>query len=448
MRIPKLLSRHSEFLGHVVTLMSGKMIAAAIALLTTPIVARLFDPADFGVAAVFVSIISIVSNVSSLRYESTLSLPKQEEEARMLMSLCYGILFAICIAMATIVAILKTSGVRLATLEVLGVWAWVLPIGLFLLGALKVQECWLTRQKHFKLSSVSLVMGNTVTSGSRIAFGAAAGTSVYGLVTGYLLGISTRLLIQRSASREALRVSFRRLDWAAMRKVVREYSDFPMFNAPAGFLFSLGGNLPVLLFGTMFSPAIAGFYAMANRLAQVPTTIVANSMRRVFLQKAASIRNRGDNLRKAYLLATAGLALIGIAPLIIVTLYGQPMLGWLLGERWLQAGRYLEIIAPWMFMIWVTAPANPVFVVLRHQKFWLWIQSTITVLRLAAFGIAYLAAADIEWTLRAFVNVTVACNLIAISIALWMIRRHAASIADDSIDDDKYRQHENWSEPD
>jgi O-antigen/teichoic acid export membrane protein len=270
------------------------------------------------------------------------------------------------------------------------------------------------------------VVGNAVTGGSRIGFGAFTGTSVYGLIVGHLMGTACRLFVQKSAAREGLRATFARIGWPVMRRVATAYADFPKLNAPAGFVFTLGGNLPVLLFGAMFSPAVAGMYAMANRLAQVPMTIVSSSMRRVFLQKAAAINNRGASLRKAFLLATGGLAILGVIPLMCLSMFGQPMLVWLLGDRWLDAGRYLEIIAPWMFMIWVTAPANPVFVVLRKQKYWLSLQTWLTILRLGAFGLAYFLAAGPEWTLQAFVIVTVLGNLFTISVALTMILRSSA----------------------
>ena len=421
----RFFARHSEFIGHIATLMSGKSVAAAIALFTTPIVARLFDPGDFGVAAVFVSIVSLVTNISSLRYEAALSLPKRDEEARTLMALAYWILFSVFLVSTTIVVIVQTTGVSFPTLDLLGIWAWLVPVGVLLIGTLQVQDCWLTRKKLFRISAVSLVAGNSVTAGSRIAFGAVTGTTVYGLVIGYLLGTLTRLIIQKSASRESLQVAFKGVDWPAMRSMARSYSDFPRLNAPAGLVFALGNQLPVLLFGVMFSPVAAGLYAMSNRLAKVPTTLLSSSIRRVFLQKAASIRNRGGSLLKGYLLATAGLVLVGFAPLIVVMMYGQPMMGWLLGERWVEAGRYLEIIAPWMFIMLVTAPANPVFIVLRRQKFWLTLQTTITVLRLGVFGMAYYLAAGPEWTLQAFVTATVAANLLTIAIALWLILRQS-----------------------
>ena len=53
MRLPGFLARHTEFIANVATLMSGKAVAAMIAIFTLPIVARLFEPAEFGLAARF-----------------------------------------------------------------------------------------------------------------------------------------------------------------------------------------------------------------------------------------------------------------------------------------------------------------------------------------------------------------------------------------------------------
>ncbi len=210
-----------------------------------------------------------------------------------------------------------------------------------------------------------------------------------------------------------------------MKQVAQRYSDFPKLNAPAAIVGSLGRNLPILLMGVMFTPVVAGFYAMANRLSRAPIEIVANSMRKVFLQKAAEIKNRGRSLRKAFLLATGGLVILGIIPFGCVWLFGQPLLTWLLGVQWFEAGRYLEIMAPWLFMSWVIAPTNPVFIVLREQGAFLLFQTVLTVLRLGAFGVAFAIGADSEWTLQAFVAVTVAGQLVIVALALFLISRHA-----------------------
>jgi O-antigen/teichoic acid export membrane protein len=406
-------------------MMSGKTVAAVIAFVTVPIVARLFEPSDFGIAALFMSIVGIISNVSTLRYEGAIVLPKEEEEALTLMAFAYRVLLVFLVAMFIVLMIYTWAGATWQLLDLLGVWQWLLPLGVLLTSSLHIQGSWLVRQQKFKIAAVSLVVGNSTTSATRIAAGLAAGSSVPGLIGGNLLGMSCQLLVQKTASIEGLRATFSRIELDRLKDIAKRYADFPKLNAPAAMLSSLGKSLPILLMGVMFTPGIVGFYAMADRLTRVPIGIVATSMRRVFLQKAAEIKNSGRSLRKAFLLATGGLAIVGLVPFGCVWLFGQPLLTWLLGVRWLEAGRFLEILAPWLFMAWVIAPTNSIFIVLREQRSFLFLQIAATVLRLTAFGVAYAIGADAEWTVQAFVTVGVAVQLVIMAVAFFLIFQHA-----------------------
>ena len=422
-------SKHHEFIANVAVLISGRTTAALIALFTTPIVARLFSPGDFGVAAIFAAIVGIAANAASLRYEAAIALPPEEAEAKALMALAYRVMFVVCLILLLVIGAYEVAGRELPAVESLGPWKWFLPIGVLLLGGLHIQESWLTRLRSFKVASASLVVGNSVTSVTRIVLGTLFGSTVHGLVIGFLLGKASHAAAQRTASIEGLRAAFRPMGWQAIREIAHRYADFPKFNAPAGLIFAIGQNLPVLLFGTMFSPAIAGLYEMANRLSQVPTTIVAASMRRAFLQKAAAIHSAGRGILKAFLLSTAGLTLLGVVPFGCVWLFGQELLLLLLGDRWLVAGQYVEIMAPWLLSVWIAAPCSAVFIVLRQQRFFLIRQSALTVLRLCAFGGAFVVGADPIWTLHAFVGVTVIANLLTIVSAIALILRHQGEAA-------------------
>lgn len=420
---------HSEFIGNVAVMMSGKTIAAAIALITMPIVARLFTPADFGVAAVFASITGIVSSVASLRYAAAIVLPQSAEEAGQIMAFSYRVMLFVCLLLGALLGFLQLSQTSVNTFEMLGGWVWAIPIAVFFMSAVLIQESWLTRKKSFKTLSASLVAFNVSTSGSRIAIGAIAGSSAAGLIGGYFFGLFCRFAAQFAGVKDGIRESFRRLGKDTAIQIARKYSDFPKFNAPAGLVFAMGQNLPVLLFGTMFSPAIAGLYAMADRLCQVPVTIVSTSVRRVFLQKASEIENRGRSLRKAFTLSVAALSLLGLVPFGVLFSYGQPLATWILGEPWAVAGQYLEIIAPWLFLVWISSPCNAVFIVLRKQKFWLTLTTSITLMRLGSFAIAYAVSAGPEWTLQAFVVASMIGNVANLGLAFLLVSRDRGSSA-------------------
>ena len=422
----RIVRTHSDFISNVAVMMSGKSIAAIVALFTVPVVARLFVPSDFGIAAVFASITGIASSIASLRYAAAIVLPESDEEASLVMSFCYRVSLLVCLFLALGIGVYEISAVSLNALEMLGAWKWALPIAIFLMSAILIQESWITRTKSFKTLSASLVGFNVGTSGSRIISGVITGSSVSGMIGGYFFGILCRFALQFRAIRDQLAFAFHKLGGSTARQLATRYSDFPRYNAPAGLVFSLGQNLPVLVFGSMFSPAVAGLYAMADRLCQVPVSIVATSVRRVFLQKAAEIENQGRTLRKAFLLSVGALAALGLAPFSILWAFGQPLAAWVLGEDWHSAGRFLEIISPWLFMVWISAPCNAIFVVLRKQKFWLALTVAITLFRLSSFAIAYSVSAGPEWTLQAFVIASILGNIFTLSTTTFLVLSDAA----------------------
>ena len=69
------------FAENVLKLVTGSVIAQGIGVIVAPIIARLFAPEAFGVAALFASITGIIGVVACLRYELAIMLPKTDEEA-------------------------------------------------------------------------------------------------------------------------------------------------------------------------------------------------------------------------------------------------------------------------------------------------------------------------------------------------------------------------------
>ena len=68
-------------LKHIAMIAGGTTLAQGINILSTPILSRIYSPEDFGVTAVFISMVSILSVISALRYDLAIPLPKTERYA-------------------------------------------------------------------------------------------------------------------------------------------------------------------------------------------------------------------------------------------------------------------------------------------------------------------------------------------------------------------------------
>ena len=62
------------------TLMTGTALAHGIKIAATPVLTRLYGPAEFGVFAVFLAMLNLTSVAACLRFEMAISLPEEDQE--------------------------------------------------------------------------------------------------------------------------------------------------------------------------------------------------------------------------------------------------------------------------------------------------------------------------------------------------------------------------------
>jgi O-antigen/teichoic acid export membrane protein len=117
---------------------------------------------------------------------------------------------------------------------------------------------------------------------------------------------------------------------------------------------------------------------------------------------------------------------MGTLPTLALWMYGQLLLTWLLGPKWFDAGRYLEIIAPWVLSAWASAPCNGVFIVLRRQRLWLELLIATTAVRVGSFVVGHALGYGAEETLGLFVLSSVGVHVLIMIISLQLAGRRPA----------------------
>jgi O-antigen/teichoic acid export membrane protein len=214
---------------------------------------------------------------------------------------------------------------------------------------------------------------------------------------------------------------FTRISWRRLKIAAIHYRDFPLYNMPATFLVRFSARLPVLVLVSVFSPEIAGFYAMADRLVRMPLGGAGNAIRNVYLQRIAVIRNRGDSLRAPLVKTTLGLLVLGILPFGFIWYFGAEFLIIILGEQWTDSGRYVQILAPWYFVSWVNVAAQPTLTVLRRQSLWLRLQIGVLLARVMVFAGSYAVHATSETMLGLFAAANVVMGIMLLLVAFSLV---------------------------
>jgi lipopolysaccharide exporter len=419
-----LLRRHRTFVKDVATLITGKGASFLITFLSTPILSRLYEPQHFGVGALYLSLITIAATLATLSWERAAVVAKNDAEATRLCHLGLYSLSAGCVLLWLTGLCALALSLPVPFAEELGIWVWTLPAGLFLLGVSQIGDGWLTRTKDFKTIALSDFALTVTVAGSRIASGAAMGSTAFGMVAGFLMGKFAEIAILFRGIRpwaSNLRATDQSL---TLRRVAAAYRDFPLYSASNSFVRMFSQELPTVVFAALYSPAVVGYYAMASRLVRLPLRFAATALQPVFLQRLAEIENAGRPLSSAYTKLTVALATVALPVFAAMWLWGDIILTTFLGPKWEQAGHYVVILVPWLYSIWIAGPAATVLTVLRRQALLLHVQLLLTVVRIAIFALAHLMDASAEATLQAFVAVSALSSFGSV-LATYVVTRRA-----------------------
>ena len=357
---------YSIFVKDVSTLTGGKAFAVLIRIALIPIISRLFLPDDYGAAALFVSIVAVAVTVGIMSFPQAIVLPERDGDAAGLV--CLSGISLIVVSAAFYLVLLVSESIRFGFLDTLGPWRWALPIVMFLQGLAMALNNWLTRYRSFVSSVVGDVAQSATVGGLRVALGSLSGSSVSALIISLIAGVCARIICYRRAIRE-IRQALQEDYPPKLLALLREYKTFPVHNMPADLVRSVADNLLVYALSIWFGASVVGQYAIVQGLIVMGLTLAGESVRQAYLHRASRQGFDSIELRKDFGRITALLAIIALPFVIAAFLYARPVVEFVLGPRWFEAGHYTVCLLPWFFLQWCATPASALVISLRLQRF-------------------------------------------------------------------------------
>jgi len=353
------------FTSSVFTLLSGTTLALGVAYLAQPILTRLYTPSSFGLFDAFLSIVTILVPFASFRYEDALMLPEEDEEASHVLGLSIVLILGASVLSCGLILAGPSLSEWFDTPELYKWLYWVPPV-LVAIRMSKIFELWLTRKKRFSPISAGQASQSGLIAGTRIVMGS-SGTPT-GLFTGYLWGhIATAIgfgfLVIKREGKKFLQ-GFSR---AGMLSVLKRYRCFPVFSMPATLLSALITRLPALLLLYFFTDAVVGYFSRSYTLFAVPLSLLGAAISQVFFVEGVEAY-RNNELPKFIRKVHIQLILIGLFPTLAIMITGPQVFGFILGQEWTTSGRYLQYIAPWLYLASIASPLTRAFDILERQR--------------------------------------------------------------------------------
>ena len=143
-----------------------------------------------------------------------------------------------------------------------------------------------------------------------------------------------------------------------MRRLGKQYSLFPKYNMWQGLINNFSGALPVFIFSSFFSTAIAGIYTFGYMILYRPVSLVANAFYQVMFQRFVEKQHQEASILNEVKLFIKRTFQVLIIPFILMGFFAPQVFGFIFGSDWVEAGRYAQILLPWIFMVSLVMPLS------------------------------------------------------------------------------------------
>lgn len=382
MKIPKL---NSDFAKSVTTLVSGTVLSQLIVFALSPLISRLYSPEESANFSIYARIILFVSTIATARFESALALPKRNEHAFSLYRLIVQLViisFFISI-LASIIYVffgLKKSDESFIYL--------MIPFGFAPLCMMNIGNGWAMRLGQFKEISRVRMLNSLSMNLSNVFFGW-LGLGYKGLILGYIIGV-TLPGAWFTRKYHLLKLKYKDFTIRKRKSVIgKTYIEFPKVNLPHA-LMDISRELLIVYFILLFfDKKVLGSYDFSFKMLKLPLTVIGGAIGQVYFQKIASKKNNGESLFEITIQTMRNLFFISIVPFTVLYLWGEELFSFVFGAEWSLAGKYSEIMAPWLMMNLVVSPVSQLPVVVGKIKSFFWVGLLGSFLLVALLTVPY-----------------------------------------------------------
>ena len=371
-----------SFIRNVVTLMTGTTFAQALMILVAPILTRLYTPEDYGVYALYSSILGILAVVACWRYELAIVLPEKDEDAANLLVLSICICFGMALLTLALVALFRNPVANLLGAPELAPWLWFMPLSLIAAGLFQAFNYWSTRRKQFRRLAVRQITQSTVTAATQLGTGFVLHPGPGGLISGSIIGqlVATGRLVWQTYKDDKKHFLAIKL-WLIKDQFV-EFRRFPQMLTWSGLLNTFSAQLPVILMSYFFGPGIVAYYVLGYRVLTVPMTLVGNSVAQTFFPWGTEAYRRGELGSSVIKISTVMFNIV-LVPIVLIMICGPDLFTFVFGNAWRTAGEYIVWLSPWILFQFISSPLSSVFLILQRQDINLFFDGLLFLLRVA-----------------------------------------------------------------
>ncbi|WP_319499763.1 oligosaccharide flippase family protein [uncultured Draconibacterium sp.] len=381
----------SEFYRNIASLFTGMVLARAVPFVFALAIARLYAPEQFGDFVLYLTIASVLSIISTGKYEKAIILVETSDERKLIGSFAQKI----------------NAGVNLVALAIVGliILVWqpgtsqklhflLLPFYSFFFSAIQLIRNIYIAKKQFNRLSVLEITRAVLTGVLQCAFFLFPATGLFlGAVVAQLF---TFIVFSFRVDEASL---FRLGKFNSEEKALAQrYIKFPKFSIVSEVMNFISSQLPVFLFKPFFGDKMLGLYSFSHRYISVPVQLLSISISSVYIQNAKTLEQTPTRLKELTYSLFRKQVLLGIIPFAVLGFWGQQIFTILFGAEWAFSGYLAQFIAPWLYFVMLGSPLSAILIVKEKQNVSMWYNIFLLIARIASLLVGGLILKDVVIT--------------------------------------------------
>ncbi|GAB6680987.1 lipopolysaccharide biosynthesis protein [Streptococcus uberis] len=381
-----------NYFKNILILTSGSIIGQVIAVVCSPLLTRIYSPADIGIYSYILAMISTFTAIINGRYDMGIVSEKNNDRAFALVKLSFiiGTIFSI-------VASILFSIYFIWFKKEYSKYSFVLIFFFLILmsnNLINILNSWNNRLKEYEVLSQVNVIRSSFQNIGGVLLGLLK-VGFFGLIFPYTVG-QYMGITKQSKTMKPYFGAIKEVDKKTVKQVMLDYKRFPIFSAPALLANSFSYSSITIFMEQLFSLSTVGFYSLSTTILGLPLSLVSGNISKVFFREATSeyqkTKQYASSLKKTLLLLVA----LSIPTGIIMYFVAPWACSFFLGKRWVVAGEYIKILVPYYMVRFVGTSISNGFIISQKQDQELMIQILLVLTSVAALVITKLLNAPVE----------------------------------------------------
>ncbi len=414
---------HGSFARNVLMMFIGTALGQMASVILSPALTRIYTPDEFGVLGIYMTTVSVLSLIVSLRYEVAIPLSKTEEEASNMIAICFASLILFCTSISIILFFVdELPGFAKQAFGLLWPYRMMIPLGLFAIGSYQIGVAYATYKQAFKVLSKTKVYQGYSGPIVQIVLGL-SGANIWGMIIGFVIGQASGVtMLFKNLMHEPKRM-LKTVSLAKMKFLMWKFRNFPLFSSLSVIISTLAGDgiLLITIPALYNSTVITGFLFLINRIIGRPLIMISTSILQVYLGDASKIKDSDpEMMHKRFLKLIRFQFTIVASWLFILNISAKYFVPIVFGENWTDAVPYIHIFSISYLFGLTFHPVSYTLQILEKQK-----RSFIfEVLRLSSvFGVLF---GSYKYNLDVMTAITMYCCVQAIFSIIFFIMMYTA----------------------